>query len=305
MARIRSIKPEIWAHEQLGRLSMGARLTFIGLISLADDEGRGRGDSEYLWGQIHGYQGGLRGGGNKARWRRIIGELEACRDKDGPIVVFYQVCEATYYWLPGFKRQQRIDRPSPSKLPTPPNSTNDLRALDEGSTLEQGARRGEEGIRSREGKEVEQDPPTPGSGPQTPTSPPPGPPSDPRHPLLEQANTRVGLRLLAAAAPDLGHNLKAHYASSIPLRELAAVCLEARTRKNPAGWLRKAVEHRWRREAELAPETAAEVLAELGNGAPEVLLPRAYAPPRPRLEGEADDDYLRRVADLKKAEAKA
>jgi hypothetical protein len=115
----------------------------------------------------------------------------------------------------------------------------------------------------------------------------------------------VGLRLLAAAAPDLGHDLKAHYASSIPLRELAAVCLEARTRKNPAGWLRKAIEARWRREAELAPETAAEVLAELGNGAPEAPLPRAYAPPRPRLEGETDDDYLRRVADLKKAEAKA
>ena len=39
MARIRTIKPEFWEDEDVGRLSPMARLLFIGSWSLADDEG--------------------------------------------------------------------------------------------------------------------------------------------------------------------------------------------------------------------------------------------------------------------------
>ena len=38
MARIRTIKPSLWDSEKIGRLQDFARLTFIGLISIADDE---------------------------------------------------------------------------------------------------------------------------------------------------------------------------------------------------------------------------------------------------------------------------
>lgn len=41
MARIRSLKPVIWESEKVGRMSALSRLNFIGLISLADDHGRG------------------------------------------------------------------------------------------------------------------------------------------------------------------------------------------------------------------------------------------------------------------------
>ena len=40
MARIRTVKPEFWADEKLAPLSPITRLTFLGLISMADDAGR-------------------------------------------------------------------------------------------------------------------------------------------------------------------------------------------------------------------------------------------------------------------------
>jgi hypothetical protein len=38
--RIRTIKPELWQDEKVGGLSRDARLLFIGLVTMADDEGR-------------------------------------------------------------------------------------------------------------------------------------------------------------------------------------------------------------------------------------------------------------------------
>lgn len=144
MARIRTIKPDFWKHEQLGKASAMARLTFAGLISLADDEGRGRANPESLWGELHAFQGS----GPKAQWKRILTELEALKDDDGPLVVFYQVAGASFYWLPGFCRQQYIERPSQSKLPAPPISGNDPLQVGEASALEG---KGREGI-GREGR---------------------------------------------------------------------------------------------------------------------------------------------------------
>lgn len=40
MARIRTIKPEFWSDEKLSPLAPIDRLTFLGLISMADDYGR-------------------------------------------------------------------------------------------------------------------------------------------------------------------------------------------------------------------------------------------------------------------------
>lgn len=40
MARKRMIDPSIWINEDFGTLSNLAKLVFIGLFSLADDEGR-------------------------------------------------------------------------------------------------------------------------------------------------------------------------------------------------------------------------------------------------------------------------
>ena len=42
MARKRMIDPNIWQSEDFSKLSTLGKLVFIGLFSLADDEGRGR-----------------------------------------------------------------------------------------------------------------------------------------------------------------------------------------------------------------------------------------------------------------------
>lgn len=176
MARIRTLKPEFWDHAQLNAASVLARLTFVGLVSLADDQGIGRADTEWLWGRLH--SGG--GGALKAQWRRTLSELEALKDDDGNLVVFYEVAGARYYWLPGFCRQQYIEKPGKSKLPPPPNSGNVPLQVPSRMPLEQGSGIKEQGS---------------GRGEEEATPPPPLPP------VL--AALEEGLRKVDAQAPTL------------------------------------------------------------------------------------------------------
>jgi hypothetical protein len=53
--RIRTIKPEMWADEKVGQLSRDARLLFVGLITMADDEGRLRGCPAAILGHVFPY----------------------------------------------------------------------------------------------------------------------------------------------------------------------------------------------------------------------------------------------------------
>lgn len=115
--RIRSIKPTLWDSETLGKCSMLARLTFIGMISLADDEGRGRAGARFLLGRIH-------------TWATDVQEpaLESALTELGTsgCAIFYEIEGVRYYYLPGWKGNQLINRPSPSILPPPPGQTDDV-----------------------------------------------------------------------------------------------------------------------------------------------------------------------------------
>lgn len=55
MARRRMIDPNIWQSEDVAELSMFARLLLIGMISNADDEGRGKANPVYLKSTIFPY----------------------------------------------------------------------------------------------------------------------------------------------------------------------------------------------------------------------------------------------------------
>ncbi len=109
--RIRSIKPTRWDSESLGRCTVLARLTFVGMISLADDSGRGRAGVRYLLGRIHTYAGDV-------AEDALVSALAELR-REG-CAVFYEVDAIDYYFLPGWKANQLINRPSPSVLPPPP-----------------------------------------------------------------------------------------------------------------------------------------------------------------------------------------
>lgn len=108
--RIRTIKPDLWDSEKIGKTSLLARLSFVGLISIADDEGRGRADPIWLGGRLHGYDPKARAGLPAA-----LEEIASTRT-----VGFYEANGGRYYQIKNWPEHQRIDRPTPSVLPPPP-----------------------------------------------------------------------------------------------------------------------------------------------------------------------------------------
>jgi len=122
MARIRSIRPEFWDSQKVGGLSILSRLTFIGLISLADDDGRGRGDARFLLARIHPYASDI-----------SIEDLQKSLDciSGVGLAVFYEADGSVYYELPGWKQHQKIERPNKSLLPS--NSVSTHRTLTDNS----------------------------------------------------------------------------------------------------------------------------------------------------------------------------
>lgn len=156
MARIRTIKPEFPHSESMGRVSRDARLLFVLLWTLCDDEGRTRAASRMLASLLFPYDDDAPG---------LIGcwldelEAEGC-------IVRYESEGSTYLQVAKWLNHQKIDRPSKSKIPPPSKdsrtlarireaSSQDLRIKDQGSK-DQGSRSEE---RAREDAEEGPDPP--------------------------------------------------------------------------------------------------------------------------------------------------
>jgi hypothetical protein len=100
----------MWHDEAVGAVSRDARLLFIGLITLADDEGRFRALPSLVLGHAFPYDADA-----PRRLAKWIEELE-----QASLLVTYQAGEHTYGWLPGWSNQ-KISKPSESRLPAPPN----------------------------------------------------------------------------------------------------------------------------------------------------------------------------------------
>jgi hypothetical protein len=114
MARIRSIKPEFPQSESMGNVSRDARLTFIQLWTLADDEGRLRGNSRMLASLLFPYDDGEDGhvsttSKDVEAWLVEL-ERESC-------IVRYQIDGAAYVQICNWLIHQKIDKPSKSKIP--------------------------------------------------------------------------------------------------------------------------------------------------------------------------------------------
>jgi hypothetical protein len=109
MARIRTIKPEIWEDELFGTLSRDAQLVFIGLISQADDDGRQRGAAALLRSALWPYN------------PPEISEVESWLAEliDSGMVIQYEVDRQTYLQINNWKKHQRVQKHTPSKLPPP------------------------------------------------------------------------------------------------------------------------------------------------------------------------------------------
>ncbi len=108
MARKRMIDPSIWQSEDFSRLSTLGKLVFIGLFSLADDEGRGRCNPVYLKSTLFPYEEGIR----SADIDKTLSEISSNMS-----VIFYSCDGSSYYSLYNWNTWQKIDRPSESKIP--------------------------------------------------------------------------------------------------------------------------------------------------------------------------------------------
>lgn len=107
MARIRTIKPEFPHSESMGAVSRDARLLFILLWTLADDEGRLRGNSRMLASLLYPYDDDAP--------RQIDKWLNELDQQD--CIVRYQIDGATYLEIRNWLMHQKIDKPSKSKIP--------------------------------------------------------------------------------------------------------------------------------------------------------------------------------------------
>jgi hypothetical protein len=110
MARIRTLKPEIWMSPQVMNLSVHSRLLFIGLITQADDAGRGTADARRLKAAIFGGDDCT-----SADVRRWLDEVSA----QGLAVIYESPSHGILYQLPSWKQHQSIDRPRNSAYPPP------------------------------------------------------------------------------------------------------------------------------------------------------------------------------------------
>ena len=108
--RIRTIKPELWADEKIGRISREARLLFIGLVTFADDDGRFRALPSAICGHCFPYDTDA-----PRKLDKWMAELEYVG-----LIRTYAFRGVAYAHLPGWDKHQRINRKNDSTLPAPP-----------------------------------------------------------------------------------------------------------------------------------------------------------------------------------------
>ncbi len=113
MARIRTIKPSIWGDAKFAPLSRDARLLMLGLISLADDDGRFIASTTVIAGYVYPH--------DELPPTKIKVWLKEIEIKSKGMVRFYEIDGLRYGWFPNYRhKHQVINKPQPSPLPAPP-----------------------------------------------------------------------------------------------------------------------------------------------------------------------------------------
>jgi hypothetical protein len=107
MARIRSVKPEFWTDEKIIKLSIPARLFFIGLWNFADDNGVLENKPLQLKIRIFPM--------DNVKIKPLLEELINLN-----IIISYEVEGESFLWIKHLNRHQIIDRPRKANLPEPP-----------------------------------------------------------------------------------------------------------------------------------------------------------------------------------------
>jgi hypothetical protein len=113
MARIRTIKPSFFTSETIGSLDdRDARLTFIGLWTHCDDEGRCIDSPRIIAGALWSLD-------DDVTFEAVDKHLAQCEERG--LILRYQVAGKRLVQVTNWDEHQTINRPTPSKLPPPEN----------------------------------------------------------------------------------------------------------------------------------------------------------------------------------------
>ena len=107
MARIRTVKPEFWTDEKVVECSISARLLFIGLFNFANDKGCLERSPRRIKMQVFP--------ADSMDCEPLIQELIT-----HGLLTEYSVNGVQYLHISGFLKHQKINRPSQTNIPLPP-----------------------------------------------------------------------------------------------------------------------------------------------------------------------------------------
>lgn len=115
MSRIRTIKPEFAQSETIAKLSIPARLFFILLWTICDDQGRTRAAPALLKGLLYPYDSI---------------PLETLREwteelRSNGVILVYEIEDHHYIQVVNWFKHQKISHPSKPRLPAPPGYSGD------------------------------------------------------------------------------------------------------------------------------------------------------------------------------------
>lgn len=111
MARKRMIDPNIWESEDFSYLNNLEKIIFIGIFSLADDEGYGRANPKFIRNSLFPYNDNIRTSDIEKSLYSIAAHMS---------VVFYQAEDGKqYYCLKNWSKWQAIQKPTASIIPKP------------------------------------------------------------------------------------------------------------------------------------------------------------------------------------------
>ncbi|GHE54024.1 hypothetical protein [Streptomyces cellulosae] len=109
MARIRTVKPDLFVNERVAACSVTAVVTYIGLFTQADDHGRHRDNPAIIAGVLWPL---------RAEHSPIHVEEDLQQLADTGLICRYTGCDGKrYLHITGWYEHQKIDRPSQSRLP--------------------------------------------------------------------------------------------------------------------------------------------------------------------------------------------
>jgi len=112
MARIRTVKPELHSSPSLGSCSIQARWVFVGLLTVADDEGRIRDLPKMILGNLFPLDDNVTVD-ELVVWLNELEQVDCLRR--------YSAEGSNFIYLPNWKKHQRISKATPSRMPAPPS----------------------------------------------------------------------------------------------------------------------------------------------------------------------------------------